>query len=149
MTTKPPPPAVVTLQFETEPAGADVRTADGQTCRTPCSLALSLTAQTLNFTMNGHVPKSVPVDVAQSDPPNFLPNPVQVTLQSLEAKPAVKPKPRNTVKKAAAKPMPKSQPADAPDAAFPPPPPPSTYTPEQPRSAAPSPFPSPPPPSQR
>ena len=146
MTIKPPPPPVVALQFESEPPGADVRTVDGQTCRTPCSLALSLTAQTLNFTMNGHAPQSVPVDVAQSDPPNFLPNPVQVTLQAVEAKPAVKPKPRKTAKKTTAKPMPKSPSTAAPDTAFPPPPPPSTYTPARPQSAAPSPFPPPPPP---
>lgn len=144
MTIEPPPPPVVALQFESEPPGADVRTVDGQTCRTPCSLALSLTAQTVNFTTNGHVPQSVPVDVAQSDPPNFLPNPVQVTLQAVEAKPTVKPKPRKTAKKTAAKPMPKSPSATAPDTAFPPPPPPSTYIPAQPQSAAPSPFPPPP-----
>jgi len=34
----PPPPA---LQFESDPPGADVRTAQGQTCLTPCSLTVS------------------------------------------------------------------------------------------------------------
>jgi hypothetical protein len=157
MTIKPPPPPVVVLQFDSEPSGADVRTVDGQTCRTPCSLALSLTAQAVNFTMNGHVPQSAPVDVAQGDTPNFLPNPVQVTLQAVEAKPPVKPKPpknAKTAKTAASKTAAKRAPAPAsaaPDSAFPPPPPPSTYTPAQPQSAAPSPFPPPPPssPSQQ
>ena len=84
MTIKPPPPPTEALQFESEPAGADVHTADGQTCRTPCTLTLPVTNQSVNFAMNGYVPQTVPVDVRQgSDPPDLQPNPVQASLQAV------------------------------------------------------------------
>lgn len=132
---KPLAPPVQALQFETEPPGADVRAVDGQTCRTPCSLALPLTAQTVNFAMNGYLPQSVPVDVTQPTdrladnsfpPPNFVPNPVEVTLQAATPPPVVRPKPHKTIKTSAAKPAarnPAPIAAPAQDSAFPPPPP--------------------------
>jgi hypothetical protein len=137
LTIKPPAPPTQVLQFESEPPGADVRSADGQTCRTPCSLVLSLTSQSVNFALNGHLPQAVPVEVVQSGEPNFQPNPVQVTLQAV-AKPAAKPKPRKpkVAAKTTAKP-PTPNPAMAapaaptPDNAFSPPP----------QMASPSPFP--------
>jgi hypothetical protein len=149
---KPPGPPVQALQFESEPPGADVRTTDGQTCRTPCSLALPLTAQSVNIAMNGYLPQSVSVDVTQSPeqqadnslaPPNFVPNPVDVTLQSAAPQPVVKPKPRKPVKTSAAKPTaPKRTPMAAPaqDSAFPPPPP--TNVPNPAGQPVPSPYPS-------
>jgi hypothetical protein len=144
----PPPPPTQALQFQSNPPGADVRTADGQTCKTPCSLALPLTAQTTSFAMTGYLPQTVPIQVQQTDPPTFAPNPVMATLQSAEPKPKVKSKPHKakTAKSAA----PKSA-APAQDNVFPPPPAPAASTPypaaPQPmQPAAPSPF--PPPPSQ-
>lgn len=86
------------LRFESEPSGAEVRTADGQVCRTPCSLSLPLNAQSANFTLQGYSPQTVPVHVHQSTerlsdnsfpPPDFEPNPVEVTLQAIET-PAAK-----------------------------------------------------------
>jgi PEGA domain len=130
-----PAPAVQALQFETDPPGADVHAADGQTCRTPCSLALPLTAQSVNFAMNGYLPQSVSVDVTQSAerqadnsflPPNFVPNPVEVTLQAAGPQPVAKPKPHKPVRTSAAKPAaprPAAQVAPARDSAFPPLPP--------------------------
>jgi hypothetical protein len=143
---KPPAPAVQALQFESEPPGADVHAIDGQTCRTPCSLALPLTAQTVNFALNGYLPQSVSVDVTQPTdrladnslpPPNFVPNPVVVTLQTATPPPVLKPKSHKPVKTSAAKPIkpkPASMPAPAQDSAFPPPPPPG--------QPVPSPYPS-------
>jgi hypothetical protein len=151
---KPPPPPTQTLQFESEPPGADVRTADGQTCKTPCSLGLPLTAQTVNFTMNGFLPQTVPVEVQQSGerqadnslpPPNFLPNPLAVTLQAVAAKPVAKPKPNKPVKKTnkPATPKPISA-APAQDSAFPPPPQLNLpYPAPPPMPAMPSPYPQP------
>jgi hypothetical protein len=125
------------LQFESVPPGADVSTADGQTCKTPCSLAVPLAAQAVNFAMNGYTPQTVPVQLHQDNvfsPSTFTPNPVTATLQAA-AKPALKPKPRKTAAppKVAAKPAPQAPPtsaqtpapapAPAPDSAFPPPPP--------------------------
>lgn len=142
LTIKPPPPPTVSLQFESEPPGADVHTVDGQTCKTPCSLALPLTAQSASFGLAGYLPQTVAVEVTQSGEPNFQPNPVQVTLQATP-KPAAKPKPRKP--KVAAKtnpPAAKSEmaapAAAAQDDASPPP-----------RMAAPSQSPFPPPPQVR
>jgi hypothetical protein len=145
MQLKPPAPPVQALQFESEPPGADVRTTDGQACRTPCSLALPLTSQSVNIAMNGYLPQTVPVEVTQSGerqadnsfaPPSFVPNPVDVTLQAVAPPAAVKPKPKKTKKAMAAKPAaPKPAPVAAPaqDSAFPPPPPTNTpYPPVQP-----------------
>jgi hypothetical protein len=151
---KPPPPPTQTLQFESEPPGADVRTADGQTCKTPCSLGLPLTAQTVSFAMDGYLPQTLPVEVQQSGerqadnslpPPNFLPNPVAVALQAVAAKPVVKPKPHKPVKKTAkaatAKP---ASAAPAQDSAFPLPPPlNSPYPAPPPMPALQSPYPQP------
>jgi hypothetical protein len=101
LTTTPPPPATQALQFNSLPQGADVRTADGQTCKTPCTLAVPVTAQSASFVMTGFVPQSVPIQVAQgSDPPQLQPNPVEASLQALP-KPAAKPKPRKKPKVAA------------------------------------------------
>jgi PEGA domain len=94
------------LRFESEPSGAEVRTSDGQVCRTPCSLSLPLTAQSANFSLDGYLPQTVPVQVHQSTerlndnsfpPPDFEPNPVEVALQAIEKRPAKsKPAKRNS-----------------------------------------------------
>jgi hypothetical protein len=145
---KPPAPPVQALQFASNPPGADVRTVDGQTCRTPCTLALPLTAQSISFAMNGFLPQSVPVEVQQTtDTPNFLPNPVAVTLQSSAPPPVAKKRKKST--KTAAKPA-AAKPAPAQDSAFPPPPPPqasSPYPAPPQQTIQSSPF--PPPPSQQ
>jgi hypothetical protein len=142
MTITAPAPPMQPLQFESVPAGADVSTLQGQTCRTPCSLALPLTNQTITFALNGYASQTVPVTVLDSTA--FTPNPVEVTLQAV-AKPG-KPRARP---KTAASPGPKTQTAVAPpqpapappppqqDSAFPPPP--ATMSPVESR------FPPPPP----
>jgi len=96
-------PSLQTLQFESMPPGADVQTSQGQTCRTPCALALPLIAQSVTFAMKGYATQSVPVEVHQTEhsmfdtsapPADFQPNPVTVTLQTLK-KPLAKPR-KNT-----------------------------------------------------
>ena len=128
--TTPPPPTTQSLQFDSQPQGADVRTADGQTCKTPCTLAVPVQTQTVSFAMNGFVPQSVPVQVAPgSDPAQLQPNPVLASLQSLQ-KPVTKPKPHKP--KVAGKPRvsptpsiaaPEPASAAPQDNVFPPPPP--------------------------
>ena len=92
-------PAATTLQFESEPAGAEARTSQGQTCRTPCSVAVAANEFTVTFTHPGFQPQSVPVRVVTSneppDPatgevaaPRLVPNPVYVELQPAAAPPA-------------------------------------------------------------
>jgi hypothetical protein len=80
-----------TLQLESEPAGAEARTSLGQTCRTPCSLAVPASEFTVSFTLPGHQPQTVPVrtvaidpvdaDAGQAGGPRLAPNPVFVELQ--------------------------------------------------------------------
>lgn len=143
---KPPPPPAETLRFESQPPGAEARTAQGQACRTPCALAVPLQNQTVTFSMNGYLPQTVPVMVQQpgersevtfeSEPPSFAPNPVEASLQpappSSRKAPPPKPKP-------VAKPKPTTNTAAAPNTS----PPPMQPAPTQLAPAA-SPFPPPP-----
>jgi hypothetical protein len=82
-------PQLVTMQFESQPQGADVRTGQGQTCQTPCSLALQPQPQAISFSKNGFLPQTVQVaagdppehSLFESPPPTLTPNPVTVVLQ--------------------------------------------------------------------
>jgi len=133
-------PAATTMQFESEPAGAEAKTSLGQSCRTPCSLAVTSNEFTVNFALAGYQSQTVPVRVVtptepqdpnSTDPdalsPRLVPNPVFVQLQPATAaaahkKPAPKKKP-----KAAPRPAPTAmapaEPAPAPAPASPWPPP--------------------------
>jgi hypothetical protein len=144
------------LPFQSVPAGATVQTAQGQTCSTPCSLALPVTPQAVSFSLNGYVPQTVQLTVHQGEgswlskpPPDLVPNPVVALLQALPPPPpaSVKPRPRKVAPRprtAAPRPAPMSgptqpsiaapEPAGGQDNVFPPPPPTSA-----------SPFPPPPP----
>lgn len=127
LTTTPPVPPMQPLQFESQPPGADVSAGQGQTCRTPCSLALPLTNQSVTFALNGYVSQTVPVQVLNST--TFAPNPVEAALQATPkpAKPKPKPRPTASSTRTAAKSPAPAAPAPAPaqgsDPAFPPPPP--------------------------
>ena len=125
-----PTPAASTVEFESEPAGADVKTSTGQTCRTPCALSVAATDLTATFTLNGYQAQSIPVRMATSSegrdpntgqvaPPRMTPNPVYAELMiapqvrrpappPAASKPAAKKKP-----KAAAKPKPPADPMSA------------------------------------
>ena len=117
-------PTATTMQFESEPAGAEAKTSTGQTCRTPCSLAVSANEFTVSFALPGYQPQTVPVRVVASTdardigtegevaPPRLVPNPVFVELQPA-GKPPVASKP------APAKKKPKSAPRAAPTAMAP------------------------------
>jgi hypothetical protein len=92
-------PPLQTLHFQSEPPGANVRTAKGQTCQTPCSLAVTPESQSVTFEMDGFAPQTVQVAVAEraersflskEAPPALSPNPVEVALQA-EPKQAKKP----------------------------------------------------------
>ena len=119
-----PAPMMDTVRFESEPPGAEAKTSNGQTCRTPCALALPANAPiAVTFTLNGYQPDSENIEpIANSNGlPEFRPNPVQVELTP--APPPVKPgkKPaakKKTGAKPAAKPKPKTSaaPAAAPQA---------------------------------
>ncbi len=155
---KPSPPPPQVLQFQSVPAGANVQTAQGQTCVTPCSLAVPVTSQAVSFSLNGYVPQTIQIAVHQAEgslfstpPPDLVPNPAVAMLQAALPPPpprkVVRPRPRKTVarpRRAAPRPASMQGPtqpsiaapeqAPAQDNVFPPPPPTSA-----------SPFPPPPP----
>ena len=62
-----PAPAMDTVRFESEPPGAEAKTSNGQTCRTPCALALPANAPlTVTFTLNGYQPESENIEPISS-----------------------------------------------------------------------------------
>jgi len=104
-----PSPMLDTVRFESEPPGAEAKVSNGQTCRTPCALALPVSAPlTVTFTLNGYQPQSEPLEpiAATGNPTQLRPNPVTVELTPA----APQPKP---VKKAAPKKKTAARPAAA------------------------------------
>jgi hypothetical protein len=102
-------PPVMTLQFESEPPGAEVKTSTNQTCRTPCALAVPAADLTATYTLKGFQTQTVPVKVQapeaprENPNPRFLPNPVYAELEV--AGPAKRPAARRPV---AQKPAPRT-----------------------------------------
>ena len=86
-----------TLKFESDPLGADVRTTQGQTCKTPCELRVPSHEQPVTITKNNYVPQTVQVTMGpqpdhsfwENPPPTLVPNPVRIVLQPVP-KPAAR-----------------------------------------------------------
>ena len=58
-----PAPIMDTVRFESDAAGRRGQTSDGQTCRTPCALALPVNAPlTVTFTLNGFLPDTEKIE---------------------------------------------------------------------------------------
>ena len=118
-----PAPQMDTLRFESEPPGAEAKTSTGQSCRTPCALAVEANAAlTVTFSLNGFQSESVSVElVGMGDGTTKLrPNPVMVQLKSAGPPPKKKPTPRKPgAKKPAAKPAAAKPAAAKPAAAAP------------------------------
>lgn len=115
-------PTLDTVQFESEPPGADAKTSNGQTCRTPCSLSLPTEGPlSVTFTLNGYLPETEQLELISDGGPRLRPNPVLVELTAAPAS-ARKPAPRKpaakpAAKKPAAKPAASAKPAPAPTTA--------------------------------
>lgn len=68
---------VAELRVESEPSGAEARVSAGQSCRTPCTLAVEARGDfDVNFTLEGHVPQTARVHVRVPGDPRFDPNAV-------------------------------------------------------------------------
>jgi hypothetical protein len=141
-----PGPVMDTVRFESQPPGAEAKASSGQTCRTPCALALPSDAPlTVTFTLDGYQPESDQLEVINmtGSPPQLRPNPVLAELTP--APPPAKPVKKRRVRRkpVAKKPAPKKPAAAKPAAA--------AHAPA-PAAAAPapaaSPWPSAPPPPQ-
>lgn len=145
-------PATEVLRIESEPPGADARTAEGQSCRTPCELTVPATGEVaISFALQGYNPQTINVraeapaaaSYAEASPARMQPNPVYAELTpsgpSRQKKKSAPPR-----KNVAAK---RASPSPGPDGAPPPSaaPPPASST-QDPASAYPSNYPWPPPP---
>jgi hypothetical protein len=55
-------PATEVLRIESEPPGADARTAEGQSCRTPCELTVPAAGEVaISFALQGYHPQTINV----------------------------------------------------------------------------------------
>jgi hypothetical protein len=105
-------PVTEVLRIESEPPGADARTAEGQSCRTPCELTVPATGEVaISFALQGYAPQTVSVraeapptaSYAEGAPPARLqPNPVyaELTPASPQKKKSAPPK-KKVAKKSA------------------------------------------------
>ncbi len=121
----------VPLQFESEPPGAEVRTSGGQTCRTPCALAVPAADFQVTYNLTGYQPQTVPVKLMPPEDmrgneeaglgaalPRFDPSPV--TAELVKAAPKRAPAKKRVAKKPAPPPADRAPPPA--DAGFAPPP---------------------------
>ena len=61
--------ANVSLTIESDPPGAEARTSVGPACRTPCMIPVPADREfTVTYTLNGYLPRTVPVVPRQPDP---------------------------------------------------------------------------------
>jgi hypothetical protein len=115
-------PSLDTVSLESEPPGAEAKATNGQTCRTPCALALPVdAASSVTFTLNGYQPETERLEVIQStgEPPRLRPNPVVVELTPGSPPTARKPAAKKPAAKKPAKPAAAAAPAPAPMTAAP------------------------------
>jgi len=99
-----PAPTMDTVRFDSEPPGAEAKTSNGQTCQTPCALALPTAGpMTVTFTLAGYQPVTENIEIVENtgSPPMLRPNPVVV---ELTAAPPVARKPAPRRRPAARKP---------------------------------------------
>ena len=101
-----PQSALDTVSIESDPPGADAKASSGQSCRTPCALALPMNVPlTVTFTLNGYRPQTESLEpitesigfpaADSSGPPQLRPNPVYAELTPAPpSKPVKKPAPK-------------------------------------------------------
>lgn len=124
-----PAPQVVQLQLESVPSGAEARASTGQTCKTPCSVAVpaSDAGFSVSFALPRFHPETVPVqvinipgDLGSPDVLKVDPNPIVVQLRP--AGPPPKPVRAKPKKPKPPKPPPGQTGSAFPDPSAPPPP---------------------------
>src|ERR1700676_5315349 len=104
-------PATEVLRIESEPPGADARTSQGQTCRTPCELTVPTENElAVTVQMAGFQPQTLPVRLdGRGGDTRLQPNPVYVELQPAAPVKPAKPAPATKKKTSAASPAPRAQ----------------------------------------
>jgi hypothetical protein len=96
LSSDPAQPQLVSVQFESQPPGAEIRSEGGQTCLTPCALSIPGQSQAVTINKIGFVPQTVQITAGEppehsfwesTPPPTLVPNPVQVVLQAVPPPP--------------------------------------------------------------
>jgi hypothetical protein len=146
------PPTEV-LRIESEPPGADARTPEGLSCRTPCELTVPTSGEVaISFALQGYQPQTISVRAEgapaasyadAAPPPRLQPNPVYAELTPTTPPRGKKKAPAKKPKVAAKK---ASPPVDGDPAPAPPPAQPKGSGGPDPATAYPSNYPWPPPP---
>jgi len=96
-------PATEVLRIESEPPGADARTSQGQTCRTPCELTLASDGEfAVTVELAGYQPQTLPVKVNGKGDAKLQPNPLYVELQPAAPVKPAKPAPAAAKRKSTA-----------------------------------------------
>jgi hypothetical protein len=103
-------PSTEVLRIESEPPGADARTNQGQTCRTPCELTVPTDSElAVTVQMSGFQPQTLPVHAGGNGGDTRLqPNPLYVELQPAAPVKPARPAPA-AKKKTTAAPAPRAQ----------------------------------------
>jgi hypothetical protein len=105
LSSKPAEPQLESVQFESQPPGAEARTEQGQTCLTPCALSIPAQSQAVTINKIGFIPQTIQITAGEppehsfwesAPPPTLVPNPVQVVLQAVPPprRPVYRHKPR-------------------------------------------------------
>jgi hypothetical protein len=107
-------PATTSLTIESEPPGAEARTPQGQTCRTPCSLIVPVAEDlSVSYALNGYAPQAVTVHSVTPKGSSFLPDSISSGTPTLEPNPVFVMLSPTTAPKPAAAPKKKKRPAAA------------------------------------
>jgi len=111
-------PTMETVRFESEPPGAEAKLSNGQTCRTPCALAVphpEAGGYTVTFTLSGFLPdtEQIALQSMGDGTAQLRPNPVVAQLTAPPPPPKKKVRRRHVAKPAAKKPRPAEKPKPA------------------------------------
>jgi PEGA domain-containing protein len=99
-------PPTETVRIESQPPGAEAKTTQGQTCRTPCEMTVQTEGNvSVTVALNGYQPQTVPLHSenvqtgeSSASTAKLAPNPVYVELQA-NPPPPVKKRKTATVKR--------------------------------------------------
>jgi hypothetical protein len=119
-------PAPVNIQFQSQPAGAEAKTTTGQSCKTPCSLAMAPDKEfSVTFSLTGYQPQTVALQVTKPEGVEtaLQPNPVEVELVAAPKTPAKRTPTRKPTATTAAAPRPAAPPRTSSQPSSVPPPP--------------------------
>ena len=103
-------PPTEMLRVESNPPGADVRTSQGQNCRTPCELSVQVSELTVTVALDGYETQTIAVrpdaetEVDPDSPPRggkLAPNPVYAELPAIAPPAMTKKKPAKKKKRIA------------------------------------------------